>query len=380
MIRGTLRHARLPATALVRFRPIPSPCLRAAATTLPFQDARPALFTTSAQNAFQRGLEQGQKEQGEQEQGEQGEQVLGKQGQGEQDLKEQEQPGQQEPGQQGEQELGQQEQGQQGGEKEQVQQDPKPQEGEQDQVQEQGKQEGQQELGQQDLGQQDLGQNYLNQEYLGQESLAKGYQQKPGQQKPGQQKSVLRKIRVQDERLNHLDATTSEAHIVDISGKGITQRAARARCTIYFSSDKAPNLIRENGIKKGDVIGVARVAGIMAAKRVPDLIPLCHPLNLTYVSVNLIPVFEAESPHGVSPDKPEKFVHRIDIMARVCCDGKTGVEIEALTAASTAALTVYDMCKSIDKDMRIGGLRLITKVGGKSGPWWASSSKQEEEW
>lgn len=245
--------------------------------------------------------------------------------------------------------------------------------GQQEQGQQQQGQQEQQDLGQQ-KGQQGPRQDYLNQEYLGQESLAKEYQQKPGQQK-----SVLRKIRVQDERLNHLDATTGEAHIVDISGKGVTQRAARARCTIYFSSDKAPNLIRENGIKKGDVIGVARVAGIMAAKRAPDLIPLCHPLNLTYVSVNLIPVFEAESPHGVSPDKPEKFVHRIDIMARVCCDGKTGVEIEALTAASTAALTVYDMCKSIDKDMRIGGLRLITKVGGKSGPWVASSSKQEEE-
>lgn len=109
-------------------------------------------------------------------------------------------------------------------------------------------------------------------------------------------------------------------------------------------------------MKKGDVLGVARVAGIMAAKRTADLIPLCHPLMLSRVSVDL-----------TMPD--EGVEQAIEVEARVECDGKTGVEMEALTAASVAALTVYDMCKAVDKGMVVGGLRVLLKEGGKSGRW-----------
>jgi molybdenum cofactor biosynthesis protein MoaC len=105
-------------------------------------------------------------------------------------------------------------------------------------------------------------------------------------------------------------------------------------------------------MKKGDVLGVARVAGIMAAKRTPDLIPLCHPIPLTHASVDL-----------------EMGEDEISITATVKCDGKTGVEMEALMAASTAAMTVYDMCKAVDKGMIIDGLRVTLKDGGKSGRW-----------
>lgn len=159
--------------------------------------------------------------------------------------------------------------------------------------------------------------------------------------------------------------------MVDVAHKQVTSRAASAACTIYFSNDTAPRLIRENNIKKGDVLGTARIAGIMAAKRTADLIPLCHPLMLSHISVDLAPVFGFDAPQdvdaGVGDDATRK--NRIDITARVCCDGKTGVEMEALTAASVTALTVYDMCKAVDKGMHIEALRLIAKVGGKSGNW-----------
>lgn len=166
-------------------------------------------------------------------------------------------------------------------------------------------------------------------------------------------------------RLTHVDATTGAAHMVDVAHKQATSRAARARCALYFSDDTAPRLIRENGIQKGDVLGVARIAGIMAAKRTAEWIPLCHPLMLSHVSVELTPVF------GRGQD------NRIDISAQVRCDGKTGVEMEALTAASAAALTVYDMCKAVDKGMRVEGLRLVSKVGGKSGPWGEAHGEGE---
>lgn len=107
-------------------------------------------------------------------------------------------------------------------------------------------------------------------------------------------------------------------------------------------------------MKKGDVLGVARVAGIMAAKRTSDLIPLCHPIPISKVTVDLDAGIESNT---------------IEIQATVTCDGKTGVEMEALTAASTAALTVYDMCKAVDKGMVIDGLRVVLKDGGKSGRW-----------
>lgn len=152
-------------------------------------------------------------------------------------------------------------------------------------------------------------------------------------------------------RLTHLSAT-GEAHMVSIAHKQPTTRTARAVCTVHFSNPAALRLMREGGHKKGDVLGVARIAGIMAAKRTPDLIPLCHPVMLSHVGVGL---------------EPGRDV--VEVSATVTCEGKTGVEMEALAAASAAALTVYDMCKAVDKGMRIDGLRVVLKEGGKSGRW-----------
>jgi cyclic pyranopterin phosphate synthase len=157
-------------------------------------------------------------------------------------------------------------------------------------------------------------------------------------------------------KLTHVSESGS-AHMVSISDKTPTKRVATAKCTVRFSNATAIELIQQNQMKKGDVLGVARVAGIMASKRTPDLIPLCHPIAISHVSV------EAE----VGQDGAEDA--RIEITATVSCDGKTGVEMEALTAASTAALTVYDMCKAVDKGMVIEGLRVVLKEGGKSGRW-----------
>ncbi|KAL6908390.1 hypothetical protein GGI43DRAFT_141107 [Trichoderma evansii] len=154
-------------------------------------------------------------------------------------------------------------------------------------------------------------------------------------------------------RLTHVSDSGS-AHMVNISEKQVTSRVATAACAVHFSDDTAIKLIQENQMKKGDVLGVARIAGIMAAKRTADLIPLCHPIAISKVSVDL----------DVAPGS-----RQIEIRATVTCDGKTGVEMEALTAASTAALTVYDMCKAVDKGMRIEGLRVVLKDGGKSGRW-----------
>lgn len=154
-------------------------------------------------------------------------------------------------------------------------------------------------------------------------------------------------------RLTHVSETGS-AHMVSISEKSSTSRIATAACTVRFANEVALTLIKDNQMKKGDVLGVARVAGIMAAKRTPDLIPLCHPIAVSHVTVDL---------------EPGKEGNTIEIRATVSCDGKTGVEMEALTAASTAALTVYDMCKAVDKGMIIEGLRVILKDGGKSGRW-----------
>ncbi|KAI1417563.1 molybdenum cofactor biosynthesis prote [Hypoxylon sp. FL1857] len=157
-------------------------------------------------------------------------------------------------------------------------------------------------------------------------------------------------------KLTHVSESGS-AHMVSISDKTPSKRVAKAMCSVHFTNEVACKLIKENQIKKGDVLGVARVAGIMAAKRTPDLIPLCHPIAITKVTLDLA-VQENVDKGG-----------RIDIEATVTCEGKTGVEMEALTAASTAALTIYDMCKAIDKGMSIHGLRVILKEGGKSGRW-----------
>ncbi|KAI2630744.1 molybdenum cofactor biosynthesis prote [Hypoxylon sp. NC1633] len=157
-------------------------------------------------------------------------------------------------------------------------------------------------------------------------------------------------------RLTHVSESGS-AHMVSISDKTATKRLAKAACSVHFTNDTVCKLIKENQIKKGDVLGVARVAGIMAAKRTSDLIPLCHPIAISKVMIDLA-VHEQENEGG-----------RVDIEATVACTGKTGVEMEALTAASTAALTIYDMCKAVDKGMSIEGLRIILKEGGQSGRW-----------
>ncbi|KAI1276523.1 molybdenum cofactor biosynthesis protein 1 B [Xylaria sp. FL0933] len=157
-------------------------------------------------------------------------------------------------------------------------------------------------------------------------------------------------------KLTHV-SESGAAHMVSISDKTPSKRLAKAVCSVQFADKAACRLIQENQIQKGDVLGVARIAGIMAAKRTADLIPLCHPIALSNVTVNLEVL---QGPDGAG---------RVDIEAIVACEGKTGVEMEALTAASTAALTIYDMCKAVDKRMSIGGLRVVLKEGGKSGRW-----------
>lgn len=155
--------------------------------------------------------------------------------------------------------------------------------------------------------------------------------------------------------LTHFDAK-GDAHMVDVSDKDITSRIAVAESHIKMQRETF-DIITEGRAKKGDVLGVARLAGIMAAKRTADLIPLCHPLPITKVSVDLV---------------PDPALPGIHITATVKTTGQTGVEMEALTAASTAALTVYDMSKAVDKSMEIGGLRVMLKDGGKSGRYEAS--------
>jgi cyclic pyranopterin phosphate synthase len=151
-------------------------------------------------------------------------------------------------------------------------------------------------------------------------------------------------------KLSHFDAE-GQAHMVDVSGKAVTDRIATAEVFIKMSSETLA-MITAGTAKKGDVLGIARLAGIMGAKKTAELIPLCHPLPITKVAIDL--TTDADLP-GVR------------ISATVKTSGQTGVEMEALTAASTAALTVYDMVKAVQKDMEIGGLRVTLKDGGKSG-------------
>lgn len=154
--------------------------------------------------------------------------------------------------------------------------------------------------------------------------------------------------------LTHFDAA-GNARMVDVSDKNATERSATAKGSVYMSAETLA-LIRDRGVKKGDVLTVAQLAGIMGAKRTPDLIPLCHPLALTSVKVEL----ELDTTRNA-----------VDIVATCKLVGKTGVEMEALTAVSVAALTVYDMVKAADKSMRIGDIRLVHKSGGKSGTYEA---------
>lgn len=153
-----------------------------------------------------------------------------------------------------------------------------------------------------------------------------------------------------DQKLSHLDAE-GHAHMVDVGEKASSRREAVAR-TYVSMSDATLRLIIGGELPKGDVLATARIAGIMAAKRTSELIPLCHPLMLTHVAVDLRP----------ADDQPALLIE-----ATVRTNGPTGVEMEALTAASVAALTVYDMCKAVDRGMRINDLRLARKTGGRSG-------------
>jgi len=170
-----------------------------------------------------------------------------------------------------------------------------------------------------------------------------------------------------DPKLTHL-TPSGDAHMVSISSKTSTVRLAIAVCSLHFSNPIALPLIRSNAMKKGDVLSVARIAGIMAAKKTGDLIPLCHPISISHVSIEL-EAHGGESNGSADVRNIGNSNGRIEIKATVTCDGKTGVEMEALTAASVAGLTVYDMCKAVDKGMRIEGLRVIRKEGGKSGTW-----------
>jgi cyclic pyranopterin phosphate synthase len=155
--------------------------------------------------------------------------------------------------------------------------------------------------------------------------------------------------------LTHFDRE-GNAVMVDVSGKAATARTATAEGRVVMAPETLRR-IRERGFAKGDVLTVAQLAGIMGAKRTPDLIPLCHPLPLEAVEVRLEPV---EAEHAV----------RIEATCRIT--GRTGVEMEALTAVAVAALTVYDMCKAVDRAMRIEGIRLLHKAGGRSGEFRAA--------
>lgn len=155
-----------------------------------------------------------------------------------------------------------------------------------------------------------------------------------------------------DAKLTHIDEK-GQARMVDVSEKAHTEREARAMAVIYMRSNTL-QMIMDGTHKKGDVLATARIAGIMAAKRTPDLIPMCHPLMLTSVKVEL---------------KPNPEQNCVEITAICKLVGQTGVEMEALTAASTSALTLYDMCKAVDKGMVIDQVQLLEKKGGKSGHW-----------
>jgi len=155
-------------------------------------------------------------------------------------------------------------------------------------------------------------------------------------------------------QLTHFDAA-GQAHMVDVGEKAETRRIARASGTIRMLPDTL-QMIRQGDAKKGDVLGIARIAAIQGSKRTSELIPLCHPISLTKVGVEF------------DIDQPASAIHCTVTAETV---GRTGVEMEALTAASVALLTIYDMCKAVDRGMQIANLRLLEKAGGKSGHWVA---------
>jgi cyclic pyranopterin phosphate synthase len=157
--------------------------------------------------------------------------------------------------------------------------------------------------------------------------------------------------------LTHL-AASGEARMVDVSEKPETERVAVAEGRVIMAPATL-DVVLKGDAKKGDVLGAARIAGIMAAKRTHELIPLCHPLSITKVDVDLL---------------PDRKLPGVVVRATVSVTGRTGVEMEALTAAAVACLTIYDMVKAIERGMRIEGIRLIEKRGGKSGHWHAAEA------
>lgn len=154
------------------------------------------------------------------------------------------------------------------------------------------------------------------------------------------------------EKLTHINER-GESHMVDVSGKEVTQRSATARAYVEMQPATLA-AIKDNQLVKGDVFATARIAGIQAAKKCAELIPLCHPLMLTSIEVAIT---------------VDETAQRVVITSTCKLDGKTGVEMESLTACSVAALTVYDMCKAMDKGIVISDIRLVEKTGGKSGTW-----------
>jgi cyclic pyranopterin phosphate synthase len=157
------------------------------------------------------------------------------------------------------------------------------------------------------------------------------------------------------DKLTHFDAS-GEAHMVDVGDKAISHRRAVASGEIQMQSSTL-ELIEQGGHKKGDVLGIARIAAIMASKKTADLVPLCHPLALTHVSVDF------------TIDREQS---KITCQVTAETSGQTGVEMEALTAVQVGLLTIYDMCKAVDRGMVMSGIRLLSKSGGKSGEWKAN--------
>ncbi len=155
-----------------------------------------------------------------------------------------------------------------------------------------------------------------------------------------------------DDQLSHFNQR-GEAHMVDVGDKALTQRIAVAEGYIQMQFDTLQRIL-QGGHKKGDVLGVARIAGVMAAKKTSDLIPLCHPLALTHVDIQL------------NVDEKNQRVHCV---VEVKTSGQTGVEMEALTAVQITLLTIYDMCKAMDRGMSMSDIGLVSKAGGKSGSW-----------
>ncbi len=158
-----------------------------------------------------------------------------------------------------------------------------------------------------------------------------------------------------DDQLNHFNQR-GEAHMVDVGDKNVTQRRAVAEGSIQMQAETLQRIIQGEH-KKGDVLGVARVAGVMAAKKTSDLVPLCHPLQLTHVDIQL------------ATDEDNQCVNCV---VEVKTAGQTGVEMEALTAVQITLLTIYDMCKAMDRGMTMNNIGLVSKAGGKSGDWQSS--------